>query len=166
MDFRIQLETAELLRNNGRYLNSAREKGIAMTPEQQDLVQSSFAKVAPIADEAAKLFYADLFERDPTLRPLFADDLTEQRKKLISILATAVANVKTFDKISDAVRQLGARHVGYGVLPSHYPTVGASLIATLEKGLGDDFTPAVKGAWLACYAVVSAEMLKGAESVA
>jgi hemoglobin-like flavoprotein len=135
-----------------------------MTPEQQDLVQTSFAKVAPIADEAATIFYADLFERDPKLQRLFPDDLTEQRGKLVSMLATAVANIKSFDIIAAAVRALGARHVSYGVETSHYPTVGASLIATLEKGLGDEFTPAVRDAWLACYAAISTEMLKGAQA--
>ncbi len=39
----------------------------AMTPEQQALVKSSFAKVAPIADFAATLFYDELFHRDPVL---------------------------------------------------------------------------------------------------
>jgi hypothetical protein len=33
-----------------------------MIPAQNKLVQQSFAKVAPIADEAAELFYDRLFE--------------------------------------------------------------------------------------------------------
>jgi hemoglobin-like flavoprotein len=129
-----------------------------MTPEQQTLVQTSFAKVAPIADQAAILFYDDLFERNPALRSLFKEDMTEQRQKLMTMLGTAVANLRQWDRISEAVRELGRRHAGYGVAAADYDTVGASLIATLEKGLGADFTPEVRDAWLACFAAIAAEM--------
>jgi hypothetical protein len=39
--------------------------GKQMTPEQVALVQESFAKVAPIADQAAIMFYDRLFELAP-----------------------------------------------------------------------------------------------------
>lgn len=122
-------------------------------------MQTSFAKVAPIADTAAMLFYDDLFQRDPRLRSLFKDDMTEQRQKLMSMLGTAVANLRQWDKIAAAVQALGKRHVTYGVAPADYDTVGAALIATLEKGLGNDFTPEVRGAWIACYTAIVTEML-------
>ncbi len=48
-----------------------------MTPDQIAWVQSSFAQVVPIADQAAVLFYDRLFHLDPAVRPLFLDDLTE-----------------------------------------------------------------------------------------
>jgi nitric oxide dioxygenase len=130
-----------------------------MTPTQQTLVQTSFAKVAPIADVAARLFYDNLFERDPALRSLFKEDMTEQRQKLMAMLSVAVANVRDLSKIAEAVQALGRRHVSYGVKPEDYSTVGAALIATLEKGLGDDFTPEVRDAWQACIAAVAGEML-------
>jgi hemoglobin-like flavoprotein len=129
-----------------------------MTPVQQILVQESFAKVVPIADVAATLFYEGLFQRDPSLRPLFKEDMTEQRRKLMAMLGTAVANLGNWERIAAAVQALGRRHVTYGVTPAHYDTVGQALIATLEKGLGDGFTPEVREAWLSCYAAVAAEM--------
>lgn len=135
-----------------------------MTPEQQELVQGSFAKVAPIADLAATLFYEDLFERDPRFRSLFKNDLTEQRQKLMSMLGTAVANLRQWEKVAPTVRALGHRHVAYGVAAADYETVGAALIATLEKGLGDDFTPEVRQAWLACFVLIKTQMLEGAEA--
>lgn len=130
-----------------------------MTPAQQALVQASFAKVAPIADTAATLFYDDLFARDPRLRALFKGDMAEQRRKLMVMLGTAVANLGRWHTIAAAVRALGQRHIAYGVRPSDYDTVGAALIATLEKGLGDAFTADVRDAWLACHTAVTAEML-------
>lgn len=133
-----------------------------MTPDQRTLVVTSFAQVVPIADAAAALFYEDLFARDPQLRPLFQGDMREQRRKLVAMLSTAVANLDRWQEIAPAVRELGRRHVGYGVKPEHYETVGAALLATLEKGLGDGFTPEVRDAWGACFTIVRDEMLAGA----
>jgi hemoglobin-like flavoprotein len=133
-----------------------------MTPEQQILVKDSFAKVAPMADVAATLFYDELFQRDPALRALFKPDMTEQRQKLMAMLGTAVANLAEWERIAAAVQALGRRHVDYGVKPADYQTVGAALIATLEKCLGEEFTPAVRAAWLACISKVAGAMLTAA----
>ncbi len=130
-----------------------------MTPSQRLLVRASFAKVEPIADTAAIMFYDELFERDPQLRHLFKNDMAEQRKKLMQMLAVAVENLDHWETISNAVRALGKRHRGYGVSPVDYDTVGAALIATLERGLGPEFTSDVREAWIACVSAIAAEML-------
>lgn len=129
-----------------------------MTPEQQTLVRDSFAKVAPIAPAAAAMFYDRLFMLDPSLRPLFKGDMTEQGRKLIDMIGTAVANLHRLDEITPAVRQLGQRHGGYGVKPSHYATVATALLWTLEQGLGAAFTPATRDAWVTCYTTLAGEM--------
>jgi hemoglobin-like flavoprotein len=129
-----------------------------MTPEQVTLVQQTFAKVAPIADKAADLFYDRLFAIAPEVRSLFPSDLTEQKKKLMQMIATAVTNLHQVEKIIPAVEELGRRHAGYGVTPKHYEPVGAALLWTLEQGLGPDFTPPVKAAWTETYMTVAGVM--------
>ncbi|GAB3371457.1 globin domain-containing protein [Spongiibacter taiwanensis] len=136
-----------------------------MTPEQKDLVQSSFAKVEPIAATAAELFYARLFELDPSLKSLFSGDMEEQGKKLMTMLGTAVRSLNNLDGLVPVVKRLGERHVGYGVETGHYVTVGNALLDTLEKGLGDDFTPEVKEAWTVVYGVLSSTMIAAADEV-
>jgi hemoglobin-like flavoprotein len=133
-----------------------------MTPEQVKLVQDSFSKVAPIADKAADLFYDRLFTIAPEVRSLFPSDLTEQKKKLMQMIATAVTNLHQVEKIIPAVEELGRRHVGYGVTPKHYEPVGAALLWTLEQGLGPDFTPPVKAAWTETYMTVAGVMQNAA----
>lgn len=129
-----------------------------MTPEQKQLVRDSFAKLGPIADDAAALFYQRLFTLDPKLRALFTHDLKEQGRKLMSMIATAVAQLDKVEALVPVLRELGKRHVGYGVRDSDYDTVATALLWTLEKGLGADFTPAVKDAWTVCYGVLAGEM--------
>ena len=129
-----------------------------MTPESQRLVRASFAKVAPIAPTAAAMFYDRLFTLNPALRPLFKGDMQEQGRKLMSMIGTAVANLHRLDSIVPAVRDLGQRHAGYGVTAADYDTVATALLWTLEQGLGDDFTPATRQAWIECYTVLASTM--------
>ena len=133
-----------------------------MTPTEKQLVQANFAKLAPSADAVAEMFYRELFVLDPGLRKLFKSDLAQQGRKLISMLGTAIVNLDRLERVAPAVRELGRRHAGYGVEPSDYETVACALIATLEQGLGSDFTPALREAWTSCYRVLSSEMMAGA----
>lgn len=137
-----------------------------MTPDQVKLVQDSFKKVEPIAAQAADLFYGRLFEIAPHVRSLFPADLSGQKEKLMSMLGTAVNNLHQVEKIIPAVQDLGRRHVNYGVTDEHYKPVGEALIWTLEKGLGDAFTPQVKEAWITTYTTLQSVMTKAAAEVA
>jgi len=136
-----------------------------MTPEEVSLVQDTFRKVVPIADTAADLFYDRLFAIAPDVKPVFPSDMTEQKKKLIAMLATAVTNLHQVETILPAVESLGKRHVTYGVAPAHYESVGAALLWTLEQGLGPDFTPPVKAAWTEAYMTLAGAM-QGAAATA
>jgi hemoglobin-like flavoprotein len=137
-----------------------------MSPEQKTLVQESFVKVAPIADQAAALFYGRLFEMDPAIRPMFKTDLMEQGKKLMQVLATAVNGLDDLDALVPVVQELGRRHVAYGVRDTHYDSVGGALLWTLEQGLGDGFTPEVKEAWTRVYGIIATTMKTAAAEVA
>jgi hemoglobin-like flavoprotein len=121
-----------------------------------------FQKVVPIAGTVADLFYDRLFEIAPGVRPLFPDDMKEQKMKLIAMLATAVTNLHQTDKIIPAVEALGKRHAGYGVTAAHYGPVGAALLWTLEQGLGADVTPPLKAAWTETYMTLAGVMQRAA----
>ena len=134
-----------------------------MTPREIELVQSSFAKVAPIADQAAAMFYARLFELDPSLTALFQGDMAEQGKRLMAMIAAAVKGLDDLDSLVPVVQDLGRRHARYGVKGAHYETVGQALLETLAKGLGEAFTDDVKRAWTAVYGVLSTTMIAAAQ---
>ena len=135
-----------------------------MTNEQIKLVQDSFKQVAPIAETAAQLFYARLFELDPDLELLFKGNLSEQGRKLMQMLGVAVSSLDRMDQLLPVVRSLGARHVNYGVRDKDYDTVGQALLWTLRKGLGEAFTPDVEAAWGNVYAALASAMQSGSET--
>lgn len=129
-------------------------------------VQHSFAHVRPIADVASKLFYERLFAIAPETRPLFAEDLTEQRDKLMKALTLVVHGLDDLNAIMPAITALARRHAGYGVVDAHYDKVGEALLWTLEQGLGPKFTPEVKDAWTAVYGVLAQTMRDAARDEA
>src|SRR6266516_3988249 len=133
-----------------------------MTPDQSKLVQDSFAKVGPISDKAAELFYGRLFEVAPAVRAMFPDDMTEQRKKLMATLAIVVNGLTNLEAVLPAASALAKRHVSYGAKAEHYPVVGGALLWTLEKGLGDAWTPDVAAAWTTAYGTLSTYMISEA----
>jgi hemoglobin-like flavoprotein len=133
-----------------------------MTPTDIGLVQSSFAKVAPLGDEAGAIFYRRLFEIAPEVRPLFHGDMDEQASMFMSVLTLAVNGLSDFDSVEPALRDLAVRHAGYGVKAEHYAPLGAALIWLMEQNLGDGFTEEVRGAWISVYGAISEVMINAA----
>ena len=114
-----------------------------MEPQQIQLVQESFAKVVPIAETAATLFYDRLFETTPQVKPLFKGDMAKQKQALMQTLGLVVKGLDKPESILPAVKSLAERHKTYGVQPEHFQSVGTSLLWTLEQGLGSGYTPEV-----------------------
>lgn len=137
-----------------------------MTPEQIKLVQESFAKVAPISETAAQMFYGRLFEIAPEVKTMFPADMTEQRKKLMQTLAYVMNGLSKLETVLPAASMLAKKHVSYGVKAAHYAPVGAALLWTLEKGLGAAWTPPLADAWTAAYTTLSGFMIKEAYGTA
>ncbi len=137
-----------------------------MTQEHIHLVQTSFATLALKAHTVAVLFYARLFELDPTLQPLFRGDMLAQGAKLMQTLALAVDSLHRLEPLLPTLRALGQRHVSYGVKAADYATVGTALLWTLEQVLGPAYTPATGTAWAQTYHTLATVMQDAAASAA
>jgi hemoglobin-like flavoprotein len=138
-----------------------------MNPNTVPLVTQSWAQVAPIAREAAALFYGNLFGADPSLKPLFrGQNMEAQGAKLMQMIGAAVAKLNDLPTLVPILEALGRRHADYGVQDAHYATVGGALLKTLGQGLGDAFTPAVEAAWTEVYGVMATVMIDASHAPA
>jgi hemoglobin-like flavoprotein len=137
-----------------------------MTPQQIAHIRQSFALVAPVAPQAAAMFYENLFTADPALRPMFRGDMVQQGNLLMRMIQGAVGMLDNPELLLPTLHALGARHVAYGVKEQHYGTVGRALLRTLSEALGDAFTPDVADAWATMYDLVSRTMREGADVAA
>ncbi len=136
-----------------------------MTPEQIERIRASWEMAAPIADEAARLFYGKLFEIDPSAHALFAGvDMAEQRRRLVAALGLVIGRLDAFAEHKPTLEALGRRHADYGVTAAHYDSVGEALLWTLKTGLGDAFTHDMRAAWTIAYALIASAMRDAAEA--
>lgn len=137
-----------------------------MDRQQIHLVRRTFSLVERQKQVAALVFYRRLFSLDPSLRPMFGNDIEEQGRKLMEILSVAVSMLEQPAALEVELEKLGARHVGYGVEEQHYATVGSALVGMLGDTLGDGFDKAAEAAWVALFGFVRDSMLRGAARVA
>ncbi|MEO1321383.1 MAG: globin family protein [Pseudomonadota bacterium] len=133
-----------------------------MDRSQIALVEQSFAKILPIKEAAAELFYGRLFEIAPDVKPMFKGDIKAQGLKLMGALTFVVNGLRKLDAVVPTAQELAIGHVGYGVKAEHYAPVGEALIWTLEQGLGEAFTEDVEAAWLSAYTLLSGVMVDAA----
>lgn len=136
-----------------------------MNTHQIELVQASFEKMRPIADQAAETFYKRLFEIAPHYRHMFKKDMSQQGAMLMSTLGLAVGSLKNLEAILPAVRSLGQRHAGYGVTAADYQPVAEAFLWTLEHYFGEAFTPELQEAWVAAYTILAGVMIEASEAV-
>jgi hemoglobin-like flavoprotein len=144
--------------------DTAHETEAAM-PSATDirLVRETFDLIVPISGVAADMFYERLFYMAPSLRRMFPDDMRDQKRHLMIMIAAAVQSLNDLDALVPQLMELGARHARYGVTDAHYKTVGETLIWTLERGLANAFTPEVEHAWIGVYLFLAAAMQAGAD---
>lgn len=136
-----------------------------MNARQIQLVQESFEKLRPIADEAGELFYNRLLELAPSYRSLFKHDMKKQGAMLMSTLGLAVGSLNDLETILPAVQSLGKRHTEYGVYTEHYQLGGEVFLWTLEHYLSEGLTPELKDAWVEAYTTLVGAMIEAGEGV-
>ncbi|HEY4233224.1 MAG TPA: globin family protein [Lacipirellulaceae bacterium] len=133
-----------------------------MTPKQIDLVQRTWQIVAPNSLQVGEAFYNRLFEIDPSLRGMFAHDVSEQGRKLMEMINVAVNGLPHLELVRPEIENLGRRHLEeYRVTELQYNTVGNALLWTLDQALGDAFNLEVEAAWTEAYHVI-ADIMKSA----
>jgi len=131
-----------------------------MDDTHRQLLREAFEELIPLPRRFGELFYRRLFELDPSLRPMFGEDLERQASMLVNALTVAVMNFLDQRRGARAVRELGARHSSYGVVDAHYETFGEALLWTFEQRFGERFTPALRAAWNEAWKEISALMME------
>lgn len=137
-----------------------------MTPAHVEAAQRTWALLAPVSDEAAELFYTNLFALDPSIRLLFEGEMHVQGRRLMSMIGMAVDNLDNPRQLIPQLQALSRRHLTYGVTDRHYETVGRALLQTLAQGLGTAYTPEVHAAWSAIYGTLQEVMVLAANEAA
>ncbi len=133
-----------------------------LTKRQIELIEQSFAAVAPRGEALAARFYDRLFADFPDVKPLFRSEQKTQQKKLLASLVLVVNNLRNPEKLEEPLEQMGQRHLDYGVQDEQYGAVGATLLATLAEFAGSLWNAELAKAWTAAYTLISQRMIQSA----
>ena len=136
------------------------------TDRSLELLETSFALLAPRGDELVERFYAKLFTVAPGVRGMFPDDMAGQKRALLGSLGMIVGSLRAPEKLSSYLDGLGKRHVHYGAADAHYDVVGGVLLETLAEMAGELWTEEMAAAWGGAYTAVKGLMLAGAQAKA
>lgn len=132
---------------------------------QKQIVKSTLPALQQHAEAITQVFYVQMLEAHPELKPMFATGDQEngvQAKRLAGAILAYVANIDRLDLLGPAVTNISRRHVNVNVKPEHYPIVGEHLLGAIKTVLGDAATPEVLEAWGAAYGDL-AEIMIGRE---
>jgi hemoglobin-like flavoprotein len=131
-----------------------------LNPTEKLEIRQTVAAAKQGLDSLVADFYHRLFELEPSLRPLFAADLSDQKKKLLTMLVSIVGLLDQPDKLIGAARVLGQRHTGYGVATQDFEVVGEALLGALSAAVGDEaWTYQRQEAWTRLYGTLAQEMI-------
>jgi hemoglobin-like flavoprotein len=133
-----------------------------VTPEELDLVSQAGRVVAAFPDRFAGTFYETLFEISPTTRELFPDDMTAQKGKLVDEMAFLLDAARDLDAFVARAKDLGRRHVDYGVQHGDYESVGVALTSALHECMEAEWSDAHEAAWAKLYSLIADVMRDGA----
>lgn len=133
-----------------------------MSDDDIALVRESWACVLPQADTAMTMFYDQLFEMDADVAQQFSGkNMAAQRLRLATAIDRVVQRLDRPETLTQALQDLGARHVAYGVAEADFAKAGAALLSALRLGLPDLWTHDHARAWSAAWETVAAQILTG-----
>ncbi|MDO9369370.1 MAG: NO-inducible flavohemoprotein [Sphingopyxis sp.] len=131
------------------------------------LVKASVPLLADHGTEITKAMYLKLFENDD-IRQLFNHANQGENGAQVHALAGAILryaqHIDDLGALGSLVERVAFKHVGYHILPEHYPFVADALIAAIAEILGDAATSDILAAWGEAYWFL-AEILMGREAV-
>jgi len=129
-----------------------------MDTQRIKLVQRTFRKMVPVAQDTGELFYGRLFDIVPSMRPLFKGDMKKQAQMLMTAIGLTVESLEHPERVTSQLAQIGQRHIGYGAIPSDFDKFGAALLWAFGQALGDDWTPEVQAAWIEAFDFIRLSM--------
>lgn len=109
-------------------------------------------------------FYARLFEKYPSVRPLFTTPAEQQHKKLMASVGAIVTAVENPQALIPYLHAMGIRHLKYKTENAHYEAVGENLVAVLGDHLAKEgkWTDEMKTTWQTALGFVSQVMIEAA----
>ncbi len=131
-----------------------------------ELIQQSFAALAPQGEAMSSRFYERLFGEYPELKPLFKGITVKgQQKNMLASLELLVQNLPKPEILKDYLFSVAVLHVEHGGSADHYPVFAENLLAVMAEFASELWTKDVQQAWQNILNKVVTIMLEAYESM-
>ena len=132
--------------------------------KEDDLFLVQKTTGALFSDEGAFAheFYARLFAAAPEAQQMFQGNMERQGYLMGHMLKGAIYALSRPRNVALGFRELGRRHVHYGVREEHYLLVRSALIDTLKARLKEDYSDRIRVAWERMFDLAFKFMKEGA----
>lgn len=138
-----------------------------LSAETIAIVKATVPALAEHGSTITTTMYRRLFE-DEHIRTLFNHGNQGEDGAQVHALAAAILgyaqNIENLGALAPTVERIAHKHIGYHILPEHYPYVATALLGAIKEVLGDAASDEVLAAWGEAYWFL-AEILKGREAV-
>lgn len=121
-----------------------------LSAETIALVRASVPALTEHGALITQAMYGRLF-KDAHIRALFNHSNQGPNGEQVHALAAAVLgfaqNIENLDALAPVVERIAQKHIGYHILPEHYPYVARAILGALQDVLGEAATPDLLSAW-------------------
>jgi len=146
------------LRPGQQLTHPAGAKRSGLRAKDVNLLQSSFAAMAPKASEIVDRFYAKLAGAHPAVQQMFPSEASAEASELTDALALVVRAANRPASVKPGLGALRTRHRAAGVTREHYAAAGAALRSAMAETAGALWTKDVEAAWSAACEWISETM--------
>ncbi len=139
-----------------------------MNPQTIALVKATVPALQAHGEAITSHFYRIMFESHPEVKGFFneAHQATgTQARALAGAVLAYAAHIDRLEELAEALPRIVQKHAALGVLPEHYPVVGACLLRAIKDVLGAAATDEVLAAWGEAYASLADLLIKAEEEV-
>lgn len=138
-----------------------------LSPQTIAIVKASVPALAAHGSAITRVMYGRLFQ-DEHIRALFNHSNQGEGGAQVHALAAAILgyaqNIDNLGALAPTVERIAHKHIGYHILPEHYPFVATALLGAIKEVLGEAASDEVLAAWGEAYWFL-AEILKAREAV-
>jgi len=125
-----------------------------LSPRTIELVKRSVPALATHGADITRRMYSILF-KDDHIRELFnhanQGEGGSQVKALAGAILAYAQNIENLEALVPVVERIAHKHIGYHILPEHYPFVAKALLSAIADVLGEAATPELLQAWGEAY---------------
>lgn len=133
-----------------------------MLQEDHLIIQNLWNKISSDTSKIAKIFYQNLFEKNPEFKKLFKEDELRQEVKFINTMTFIIRNLDRLDEGFFEIEKLGKRHKGFRVKPKYYPVFREAFIEIFSNYKEANINSVEIDAFKRFFDVISEKMIEGA----